>query len=47
MAEPLHVRHSLDGYPLCWPMDRDGEFRGTFDEAEADCTDCKKVLEET
>lgn len=45
-AEPLHLRHSLDGYPLCWPQDRDGDFVGTRDETAATCPECLAVLTE-
>lgn len=38
--EPTHIRHSVDGYPLCWPMDQDGAFVGTYVDAQADCRDC-------
>lgn len=40
LRDPLHLRHSLDGYPLCWPMDRDGEFEGTYDEQAVTCGEC-------
>lgn len=43
-AEPVHLRHSLDGYPLCWPQDRDGEFAGTRDETAVTCPECRAVL---
>lgn len=42
-AEPLHLRHSLDAYPLCWPQDRDGDFVGTRDETAATCQECLAV----
>lgn len=38
--EPIHLRHSLDGWPLCWPMDQEGEFQGTFVAAEVTCRPC-------
>lgn len=42
----LHLRHSVDGYPLCWPMDRDGSFKGTFDDAAVTCPDCRRLIAE-
>lgn len=41
-----HLRHFLDGYPLCWPMDRDGPFEGSFDETDVTCADCLGYLHE-
>lgn len=38
--EPIHLRHSIDGWPLCWPMDREGEFRGTSNAVEVTCHPC-------
>jgi hypothetical protein len=45
-AEPVHLRHSLDGYPLCWPQDRDGEIVGTRDETAVTCPECRAALTE-
>lgn len=42
--EPVHIKHSVDGYPLCWPLDRDGEFTGTADERLATCGDCRALV---
>jgi hypothetical protein len=44
--EPVHWAHFLDGYPLCWPMDRDGEFVGTRNENEVTCPQCRRLLTE-
>lgn len=41
-----HLRHSTDGYPLCWPMDRDDPFTGSFDKADVDCPECLAHLAE-
>lgn len=35
-----HLRHSLDGYPLCWNLDQEGDFKGSYDEADVDCPEC-------
>jgi hypothetical protein len=43
---PVHIRHSTDGYPLCWPQDADGEFRGTYEAALSTCEPCKKISAE-
>jgi len=42
----IHLKHSIDGYPLCWPMDKDGEFEGSYNENEVDCPDCIRFLKE-
>lgn len=39
-TEPVHSRHFYDGYPLCWPMDREGEHTSTNVDADVTCTDC-------
>lgn len=44
--EPVHVAHFLDGYPLCWPMDLDGTFTATRNDAEVTCPDCRAILAE-
>lgn len=44
VTEVVHVRHFIDGYPLCWPMDRDGEFVGEYDESKATCEECLAIL---
>lgn len=46
MKNPIHLKHFKDGYPLCWPMDKDGSFEGSFDEKEVDCSECLKILAE-
>lgn len=46
MDEPVHWAHSLDGYPLCWPMDRDGEFAATRNEQAVTCAHCLRYLTE-
>jgi len=43
-ADPVHWRHSIDGYPLCWPMDRDGSFEATSHEDRVTCTECVAIL---
>lgn len=42
----IHLRHSIDGYPLCWPMDQEGEFEGTFKDDEVTCLECLKLMKE-
>ena len=39
-----HLRHSIDGYPLCWPQDRDGDHTSSPDEHAVDCGDCLTIL---
>lgn len=46
MPEPVHLAHSIDGYPLCWSMDRDGPHTSVSREEDVTCEDCKKFLEE-
>lgn len=46
MSTTIHLRHSIDGYPLCWPMDKDGSFEGSFQEEEVTCEKCKEFLSE-
>lgn len=46
MPDPVHLAHYLDGYPLCWPMDRDGDFTATSSEPEVTCAACKRHLDE-
>jgi hypothetical protein len=43
---PVHLRHSLDGYPLCWPQDRDGDFDGTRATDAVTCLECRSFLNE-
>lgn len=38
--EVVHSRHFYDGYPLCWPMDREGEFKGSYKDEEVTCEAC-------
>jgi len=40
----LHLRHFYDGYPLCWPQDREGEFTATPHEALVDCPECLQIM---
>lgn len=43
---PVHVKHYLDGYPLCWPMDKMGTFEASFDERDVTCKECIAILQE-
>jgi hypothetical protein len=43
---PVHLRHFHDGYPLCWPMDRDGDHTSTPDEGDVTCPDCRQIISE-
>ena len=42
----VHYRHSIDGYPLCWPMSQEGEFVATEVDDEVNCRACMKYLED-
>lgn len=42
--DPVHLKHPVDGYPLCWPMDRDGAFVATPTETAVTCNDCLTIL---
>jgi hypothetical protein len=39
----VHLCHFYDGYPLCWPMDQDGEFKGSYKENEVTCPLCISI----
>lgn len=39
-----HLVHYKDGQPLCWPMSRQGRFKGTINEANVTCPDCLKYM---
>lgn len=41
-----HYLHFHDGYPLCWGLDQDGPFSGSFKEEEVDCAECLRFLNE-
>lgn len=45
LTELIHLRHFYDGYPLCWPMNKEGDFQGTRDETQITCPACKKIIE--
>jgi hypothetical protein len=42
-----HLRHFRDGYPLCWPQDKDGDFDATLVEGKVTCPDCLALMKET
>ncbi len=48
--EPIHSRHYLDGYPLCWPIDAESEEEfvtpTTLEDSEVTCPDCIRHMEE-
>lgn len=44
-VEPVHLKHSVDGWPLCWPMEREGEFKGTSHIDAVTCRPCLDALE--
>jgi hypothetical protein len=44
--EEIHMLHYKDGYPLCWPMARDGNFVGSHDETEVNCPECIDIIKE-
>lgn len=46
MEEEVHLAHFHDGYPLCWPMDREGTFSATRDERSVTCIDCINYMKE-
>lgn len=43
---PVHAKHYKNGYPLCWPMDREGLFEATWNEAEITCKQCLAYMKE-
>ena len=45
-SEIVHAKHYKDGYPLCWDMDQDGMFQGSWDDTEVTCQACKDELAE-
>ena len=44
--EYVHLAHSLDGYPLCWPMDKVGDHTSTRKESAVTCPECNRLIEE-
>lgn len=42
----VHLRHFKDGYPLCWPLEQEGSFRGSYKEGETTCKKCLAALED-
>ncbi len=40
----VHIAHYFDGYPLCWPMDADGDFEATRVDADVTCPECRKII---
>jgi hypothetical protein len=42
----IHLKHSMDHYPLCWPMTKDGPFEGTSTESKVTCPDCLAITAE-
>jgi hypothetical protein len=43
---PVHAKHYKDGYPLCWPLDKNGTFEGSWDEKDVTCKDCIQYMKE-
>ncbi len=43
---PVHAKHYKDGYPLCWPMDQEGTFEGTWNDGEVTCRECITYMQE-
>lgn len=46
MSGPIHMRHFRDGYPLCWTLDQDGPFVGSFVDSDVTCPECLRHLGE-
>lgn len=44
--DEIHLKHYKDGYPLCWPMDKSGVFKGSFKDEEVTCPSCLTYIEE-
>lgn len=42
----VHLKHSLDGWPLCWPQAKNEEFEGTYKLEAVTCPACKKIADE-
>lgn len=42
----VHLRHAIDGYPLCWPMSRAGRFDGSLQDEDVTCPECLAILRE-
>lgn len=40
----VHLAHFLDGYPLCWTYDLDGEFTATRVDTEVTCSSCRAIV---
>lgn len=45
MEKTIHLLHFLDSYPLCWSMDQDGEFDGSYEKSEVTCFHCILYME--
>lgn len=45
-SDPIHLAHFHDGYPMCWPMDRDGPNSATTVESSVTCPDCRRIVAE-
>lgn len=43
---PVHAKHFKDGYPLCWDVDQEGLFEGTWDDTEVTCDECLDYMKE-
>lgn len=46
MSDVIHLLHSIDGRPLCWPMDHEGEHISTPDYPSVTCAGCRRIIEE-
>lgn len=44
VAGVVHSAHYMDGYPLCWPMDAEGEFEADKDEKKVTCPECLEEM---
>lgn len=42
----IHLQHHRDGYPLCWPMGKNGKFEASEDEKKVTCKQCFYYLAE-
>lgn len=43
-VEVVHCRHAMDGWPLCWPQDKEGGFRGSYRDADVTCPECLNLM---
>ena len=42
--EAVHSIHPGDGYPSCWPQNKDGQFKASRRDNEVTCVDCLELI---